>query len=102
MGNCLYKLLIRQALANINVESKRTKGGRYHPRFVMSVFVAASKHVAPAGGWMVLVTLITTDATATESAPASHRKSSNRAGGRRAKSLVMPTPMTADRKCPRI
>ena len=94
-------LLMISADVSISIEPSKISGSNHHPRPVMVVSVAASSAVAPAGGWTVLVMLITTLAAPTDRAPASHLKRSKSDSGRRWKSLVMQTPINAAKKCPK-
>lgn len=65
--------------------------------------MAGSKAVAPAGGWVVPVSCITTMAIAVDNEAASQRRDSKRAwSGIRLNSFVTQTPINALKKWPKI
>ena len=78
-----------------------TRGTRYQPKSVTSGVVAASSAVAPAGGWIVLVSPITADDVLTARAPASQRRLL-KPSPVCWKALVMAIPIMAERICPKI
>jgi len=67
---------------------------------VISTCVAAIMAVAPAGGWIVFVIVITTEAVAQAIAPASHLRLRKRAS-LVSNSLVMITPVIAEKVWPK-
>ena len=79
-------------------ELRSTSGNKYQPSCCTCGSMAARSAVAPAGGCIVLVSAMAADANPHVKAPASHRKSSKSEFSK--KSLVTPTPMRAERKCP--
>ena len=93
-------LLMTSDVINVRVPLSNTSGNRYHPRRSTCGSTAASKAVAPDGGYTVFVTVIAADANPHARAPASHLRSSKSALS--LKSFVMPTPTAADIMCPMI
>lgn len=98
LGYRRWMLLMTSDVISTKVALSSTKGSRYHPRLSTCVSTAASKAVAPAGGYTVFVTVIAADATPHANAPASHLRFSKSALS--LKSFVMPMPTTADITCP--
>ena len=93
-------LLMTSDIINVKIVLSSTNGSRYHPRRSTCGSTAASKAVAPAGGYTVFVTVIIADANPHVRAPASHLRFSKSALS--LKSFVMPTPTVADMMCPMI
>ena len=93
-------LLMTSDVISVKVPLSNTSGNRYHPRRSTCGSTAASKAVAPDGGYTVFVTVIAADANPHARAPASHLRSSKSALS--LKSFVMPTPRAADITCPTI
>lgn len=84
------------------IDDKRTIGKKYQDKARISSFVAGSRAVAPAGGWVVSVTSMATTAMADDREAASQRNSWNLESGRNSKSLVTQTPIKALMKWPKI
>ena len=93
-------LLMTSDVINVKIALSSTSGSRYQPRRSTCGSAAASKAVAPDGGYTVFVIVIAADATPHARAPASHLRSSKSALS--LKSFVMPTPTAADIMCPTI
>ena len=93
-------LLMIRDIINVKIALSSTSGSRYHPRRSTWGSTAASKAVAPDGGYTVFVIVIAADADPHARAPASHLRSSKSALS--LKSFVMPTPTAADIVCPTI
>jgi len=91
-------LFIKRDDTKINKALRNTMGRKYHPRAEMVGSVAASRAVAPAGGYTALANTIAAEASPQARAPASHRSSSKLLLSM--KSLVMQTPTKAARTCP--
>ncbi len=98
MGYCRWMLLTISETTSVRPVLKATSGRRYHPRRSTWGSTAANSAVAPAGGYIVFVTVIEADARPQARAPAIHRKFSKL--GLRLKSFVTPMPTRAARICP--
>lgn len=99
-GKRRWRLFTTNAAASINAQPSSIMGTSNHPSANVFSSTAARRAVEPAGGWMVLVKIITTVAAAHAKAPAIQRRFS--ASGFRANNLAIPTPMTEAMSWPRI
>lgn len=84
--------------SRINNALRKTIGRKYQPSAEMVGSVAASRAVAPAGGYTALANTIAAEASPQARAPASHRSSSKLLLS--LNSSVTPTPTKAARRCP--
>ena len=85
-------------VSRVKVVESSTSGRRYQPSCCTVGSMAASSAVAPAGGYIVFVKVMTPEAAPHARPPASHLRSSKLS--LRVNSLVMPIPTAVARRCP--
>ena len=100
VGYRLCRLFTTKLLPNVVALHTHTSGNRYQPRLSTVGSTAARRAVAPAGGYIDFVRVMTAEAAPTERAPASHRKEEK--CGERCRSLVVDMPVRAARMWPRM
>ena len=87
-------------VVNVKAVESSTRGSRYQPSCCTVGSTAASRAVAPAGGYMVFVKVMTADASPHASAAASHRSCSK--FWLMVKSLVIPIPIAVAMAWPKM